>query len=110
MLLQERIENGDAEYDERDTKTNIIFIGKSGKPYPTDIHPELKNNMSPPSLHNWDIENCAEFKASNEALYARQNAKIADLEIATVRVSTGEPEPRCLNCRITLKDATVFTD
>lgn len=94
----------------RDIKTGRIFIGKSGEPHPFNIHPELKHNMPQQSLHNWNIENCAEFKACNEALYARLGAKIEEMESATVRVSTGEPQPRCLNCKITLQSATVFTD
>jgi len=62
------------------------------------------------SLTPWDIRNCAEIKACNTALQARPNAKMEELEIATVTVRNGLPKKRCKNCKLTTEGATVFTD
>ena len=58
----------------------------------------------------WEIENCAEFKACNEALWNRENSKMEELEIATVIVRNGKVKERCKNCLKTTNGATVFTD
>ncbi|EEY8851674.1 TPA: hypothetical protein IFJ06_005245, partial [Escherichia coli] len=88
-----------------DKRTGKIYYGESGWPHPTEIHPTLQNNMPSASKERWAIENCAEFKAVNEALKA--NAKISDLEVHTVLVKTGEAFPMCKNCQISIFGAVV---
>jgi RHS repeat-associated protein len=96
----------------RDKKTGEIFVAESGKPRPKieDLHPELQNRIPKESLEAWPTTNCAEPKACQKAFDARPSAKMKDLEIATVRISTGYAEPRCDNCRRTTHGATVYTD
>lgn len=56
--------------------------------------------MPSSSLERWDIENCAEFKAVNDALNA--GAKIKNLEVHTVLTKNGESFPMCQNCQVTI--------
>ncbi len=94
----------------RDKVTGKIYIGKSGKPYSEELHSEIEIRRPDQSLMPWPIKNCAEIKACNDALQNRENAKMEDLEIATVIVRNGKLKERCANCKITTAGATVFTD
>jgi hypothetical protein len=88
--------------------TGKVYKGTSGKPYPTEIHPALKDRMPDPSMERWAPENCAEFKAVNEALL--DGATFGDLEVSTVIVRSGEAFPRCNNCQKTTDGVDVITD
>jgi uncharacterized Zn-binding protein involved in type VI secretion len=87
-----------------DLRTGKVYSGTSGRPYPKEIHPDLRARMPAKSLEAWKVENCAEFKAVNEALY--DGAKFNDLRIVTVVSRNGMPVPRCANCRLTTHGAS----
>ncbi len=94
-----------------DRTTGEFFEDVSGKPHPRSIHPILKGNMADlpeGGLEFWDICNCAEFKAVNQAL--NSGSKMKDLEVHTVRVSTGQAAKRCRNCEVTTKGTNVTSD
>lgn len=90
-----------------DKKTGQVYYGTSGK-VPDNIHPDLRSRIPERSLEPWRVENCAEFNATNKALW--DGSKIENLEIHTVRSKTGLPMPRCRNCEITINGATVTSD
>ena len=91
-----------------DTETGTVYQGVSGQPLPTTIHPYLAERMPVPSLERWQVANCAEFKAVNDALV--NGARIEKLEVHTVRTKKGEAYPRCKNCRLTVDGPTVTSD
>ncbi|MCV3212365.1 YwqJ-related putative deaminase [Plectonema radiosum NIES-515] len=90
------------------TKTGKVYYGTSGKPLPTTIDEYLAERMPSPSLEPWEVSNCAEFKAVNNALL--DGANVEDLEVHTVRTKTGEAFPRCQNCRVTTDGTNVTSD
>jgi hypothetical protein len=79
---------------------------------PTEIHPILKNKIPPSgSLEaGRPPEVCAEFKACNLALYARKDARLEDLIVATVMTKDMSNKTRCANCLETTDGTTVITD
>ncbi|MBD2499005.1 hypothetical protein H6G83_00010 [Anabaena azotica FACHB-119] len=91
-----------------DVSTGKVYYATSGRPYPQTIHPLLQARMPNPSLETWPVNNCAEFKAVNQALL--DGAKITNLEVHTVRTQTGEAFSRCANCQITTEGATITSD
>ncbi len=91
-----------------DKTTGKIYYGNAGKPLPTTVDPYLAERMPNPSLENWEVANCAEFKAVNDALL--NGARIENLEVYTVRTKTGEAYPRCKNCRITTDGTNVTSE
>jgi hypothetical protein len=91
-----------------DTKTGKVYYGTSGKPLPTTIDEYLAERMPVPSEEPWEVSNCAEFKAVNDALL--DGANIRDLEVHTVRTKTGQAYPRCRNCRKTIDGPNVTSD
>jgi hypothetical protein len=91
-----------------DTKTGEVYYGTSGNPLPTTIDEYLTERTPSPSLEPWQVANCAEFKAVNNAML--DGANIEDLEVHTVRTRTGEAFPRCKNCRITTDGTNVTSD
>jgi hypothetical protein len=96
-----------------DKKTGKVFTDTSGRTSPKteDIHLELKRRIPLESLeYGRPVETCAEFKACNQALHSRLDAKLEDLIIATVLVSDGSPKERCENCKRTTEGANVLTD
>ncbi|NER07377.1 MAG: hypothetical protein F6K17_34845 [Okeania sp. SIO3C4] len=78
-----------------DTKTGKTYVDVSGKPHPDKIAQELTDNAPSQSKERWEVCNCAEFKAANQALLDREGAKLTDLEIHTVDRRTGKPKERC---------------
>jgi hypothetical protein len=90
-----------------DTKTNKTYTDVSGKPHPENINPELQKKMPEESKEPWTVCNCAEFKATNQAL--NDGAEMKDLEIHTVRTKTGEAAQRCKNCEETTSGAKNIT-
>jgi len=96
-----------------DKKMGKVFTDTSGRTSPKteDIHLELKRRIPLESLEDGrPVETCAEFKACNQALHSRYDAKLEDLIIATVLVSDGSPKERCENCKRTTEGANVLTD
>lgn len=91
-----------------DTTTGNVYYGTSDQPLPTTIDPFLAQRMPSPSLEPWAVENCAEFKAVNNALL--DGANIENLEIHTVRTKTGEAFSRCANCQQTTDGGNVTSD
>ncbi|NEU71100.1 hypothetical protein PI95_000535 [Hassallia byssoidea VB512170] len=91
-----------------DTETGKVYYGTSGKPLPTTIDEYLAERMPVPSEEPWEVSNCAEFKAVNDALL--DGANIRDLEVHTVRTKTGQAYPRCRNCRKTIDGPNVTSD
>jgi hypothetical protein len=92
------------------TKTGRVYTGQSGAPRPqlSEIHPDLRSRMPAESLEQWKVENCAEFKAVNNAL--KDGASVEALELHTVRTKTLEAMPRCANCRLTTAGTNVTSD
>ena len=90
-----------------DKKTGKVYFGDSGA-RPDVISPDLKAKIPSESFEDWPVNNCAEFDAVNKAML--DGADINDLEVATVKVKTGEPFPRCQNCLATTEGADVVTD
>ncbi len=86
-----------------DTRTGQVYFNNSGKPWPTEFDPVLQRQMPNPSLKEWQPQNCAEFKAVNDAL--RDGARLEDIQYAAARVSTGASMPACPNCQISLQGA-----
>ncbi|MDM8560850.1 hypothetical protein [Candidatus Parabeggiatoa sp. HSG14] len=99
-----------------DIITGNIFISTSGRPHlkTEEIHTILKNKMlklkKSLEKEGRPIEICAEFKACNEALHSRQDARLNDLVIATINVKDGSFKKRCRNCKFTTWGAKAFTD
>ena len=91
-----------------DTRTGKVYYGTSGKPLPTTIDEYLAERMPVPSEELWEVSNCAEFKAVNDALL--DGANIRNLEVHTVRTRSGEAYPRCRNCRKTIDGPNVTSD
>jgi hypothetical protein len=91
-----------------DKVTGKPYFGESGRPFPTSIDPKLATRMPSPSMEKWPVENCAEFKAVNNALL--DGAKLENLEIHTVKTRTGAAFPRCQNCSTTLSGTSVTSD
>lgn len=91
-----------------DRLTGKSYPGTSGRPYPETIAPELANKMPSESLEKWPVENCAEFKATNNALL--DGAKPENLEVHTVVTKTGEAFPRCDNCKLTTDGILTTSD
>jgi hypothetical protein len=91
-----------------DTRSNKVYYGRSGKPLPQQTAPLLESRKPKESLEPWRVENCAEFKAVNQALL--DGAQIQNLEVHTVRNSNGLAFPRCRNCQITTDGTTVTSD
>ncbi|MEH2288866.1 YwqJ-related putative deaminase [Nostoc sp.] len=91
-----------------DTETGKVYYGTSGKPLPTIIDEYLAERMPVPSEEKWEVSNCAEFKAVNDALL--DGANIMDLEVHTVRTRSGEAYSRCRNCRKTIDSPNVTSD
>lgn len=91
-----------------DTRTNKVYYGRSGKPLPLQKAQLLESRKPQESLEPWRVENCAEYKAVNQALL--DGARIQDLEVHTVRNSNGLAFPRCSNCKITTEGTTVTSD
>lgn len=85
-----------------------IYYGKSGKPRPVRTAKLLLERSPNPSLESWAVNNCSEYKAVNKALLS--GSRIQDLEVHTVRVSSGRPFPRCRNCQVTTAGAAVTSD
>lgn len=82
-------------------KTGEVFIGTSGtKPNITNF--TILNEMPKESLEKWQVNNCAEVDALNKAMN-RKGTKLSDLEVYTVRTSTGQKMHPCKNCQQTLK-------
>jgi len=90
-----------------DARTGNIFFGESGT-ISNNIHPILAERMPDPSLEFWVVSNCAEFNAVNNALHA--GANLSDLTVTTLRIRTGAPMPRCLNCKITTDGVFATSD
>lgn len=90
-----------------DAETGKVYYGDS-ESIAEDIHPLIRERMPDPSLEKWPVANCAEFNACNNALL--NGAKLEDLTVHTVKVKTGEPFPRCNNCRVTTDGTTVTSD
>jgi hypothetical protein len=90
-----------------DKRTGRPYLADSGE-VPDSVHPLLKDRIPNPSLERWTPENCAEFNAVNKAL--NEGAKIEDLVVHTVQVRSGNPFPRCNNCRVTTAGAIVTSD
>jgi len=59
------------------------------------------------SLTKWTIENCAEFKAVNDAL--NNNSQWEDLIGISIKIKNREPFPRCPNCKEIYKDIHFFS-
>jgi hypothetical protein len=72
------------------------------------IHPELRARMPNQSLEDWPIENCAEFKATNRALW--DGAEFENLDGATINSRSGNAMHRCANCQYSTSGARVSTD
>ena len=90
-----------------DGKTRKMYSGNSGEK-PDDIHPDLLAKMPEQSMEKWSVNNCAEFAACNKAL--NDGAEMKNLQIHTVDVKTGTPEPRCANCQVTTQGARASSD
>lgn len=77
-----------------------------------EIHPILKSKLPlGGSLETGRAhEVCAGFKACNLALYARKDARLEDLIVATVMTTDMSHKTRCANCLETTDGATVITD
>jgi cytidine deaminase len=73
-----------------------ISLGKVKAAQPTDISDVLKRALPEESLTDWQITNCAEFNAVNNALL--NGAKLENLTVATVWTDTGAVAPPCANC------------
>lgn len=102
-----------------DLKSENTFTATSGYSPPIeDFHPKLRSLMPNPGLEpkdNLEVtrrhpKECAEVQAVNDALKARIDAKIEDFIIATFKTKSIIPRERCENCKVTLKDAIVYTD
>ena len=93
-----------------DRKTGQHYVGESGKPYPDKINPKLKDKMPDESLEVWDVENCAEFKAVNNAL--NDGANIKNLDVQTLKLTKNGTQsfPRCQNCKATTDGANILSD
>lgn len=81
---------------------------ESPLPKAADVHPDLKARYPSRSKRDWHIENCAEFKAVNDALH--KGAKLENLDVSTVETRTGKPMARCPNCAQTTRGSRVNTD
>lgn len=99
----------------RDRRTGNVYTECSGypRPHPSEVHPAVARRYPRGgSLEGRPIENCAEFKAANQALH--DGARMQDLEIHSFSVNddgtVGDELPRCRNCRHTTRGARVPTD
>lgn len=90
----------------RNTKTGEVFYGTSGKPWPAEIHPQVRSQLPEVSLQKWGVLNCAELQTCNIALLDTKGTALADLEFVVVRTSDGVPQTPCLNCQQSLRGAT----
>jgi RHS repeat-associated protein len=88
-------------------RTGKVYYGLSGQS-PNRIHSKLRRQMPKKSLTDWDVANCAEFNGVNNALL--HGEKIADLEVYTLRTSTGEAMERCANCKISTAGTKVLSE
>ncbi len=80
-----------------DAKTNQVYTGLSGGPYPREQSKGMPQLLKDSWLHGRDPQHCAEYKALNAALLA--GADRQDLHVFTFNPSTGIPMPRCGNCQ-----------
>jgi peptidoglycan hydrolase-like protein with peptidoglycan-binding domain len=103
----------------KNVKESVLkYLGDSGMAgNPTrleNIHPKLQQlydnfiSQYGGSLKDWPIENCAEWNAINQALWADSNAELSDFVFYTVDVSTGAFEAPCANCQRLFKGAYYF--
>jgi RHS repeat-associated protein len=92
----------------RDLATGKTYKGKSGYPHPSKINKKLAKNSPKKSKEEWEVCNCAEFKAANDAL--NDGAKIFNLEVHTVTTKSGKNADRCKNCSITLQNTATTSD
>lgn len=93
-----------------DKTTGKVYQADSGYPLPKveEIHPALRERMPNPSLEKDHVpENCAEFKAVNNAL--KDGATFDNLELYTINRHK-VPAHRCANCVVTTEGTTVISD
>ena len=83
-----------------DVKSGKIYFGDSGV-ISNNINSSLANQMPVISQTKWQIANCAEFNAVNNAL--NSGVAMNNLVVTTVRVKTLALAPMCRNCQISLQ-------
>jgi hypothetical protein len=94
-----------------DLETGNVFRGVSGGGRVlalNGIPPDLLARMPIEGLERWAVDNCAEFRAVNDALNA--GAKIENLQVHNVYTKTGNLFHRCNNSRVTTSGAFVTSD
>ncbi|SRX75279.1 RHS repeat-associated core domain-containing protein [Aequorivita antarctica] len=92
-----------------DKSTGRVYLGESGKLKSGDnIHPDLKKILPEKSSEKWDVENCSECDALNQAF--SDGVKVQNIEIHTVKIDNRTKGgdiidfPACENCNTTTKD------
>ncbi|MBO9702125.1 MAG: hypothetical protein J7604_18090 [Sporocytophaga sp.] len=106
-----------------DTKTGKVYYGISGGLKNKNIHKDLlekinevkekaKMKIGKESFEKWDVENCAECDALNNALH--DNANIDNLEMHTLKLKKStmsyEDFERCDNCVLTTEEVKTTSD
>jgi hypothetical protein len=107
-----------------DTKTGRVYYGRSGGLVNTmeknpmlvseieKVKNQAKIKVGKETFTDWDVSNCAECDALNQAL--NDGADIKNLEMHTVKIDkkTGAVTDfeRCDNCKLTTKDVKTTSD
>jgi hypothetical protein len=96
-----------------DTKTGQIFYGQNQANIPNNLHPDLQAALAafqgPGAPLKGIPGSHSEVYAVNEGLHARQDAKISDFLLFSVRLQRsrlGEQILKCPNCAQILKEAS----
>ena len=74
-----------------------VSLGNKLSRQPTEIAEALRKAIPKESLEAWQVSNCAEFNAVNNALL--QGSRPQDIVVRTIRTSTQEAVTPCLNCK-----------
>ncbi|WP_432776113.1 hypothetical protein AAFJ72_03730 [Brevibacillus gelatini] len=106
------------ESSESDNGVGIDF--RTGKPRfnPTasDLHDETKKliektkqraleKLGKNSFERWEVENCAEIQAVNQAF--KEGAKLEDIILSTISTKDGKYKEMCKNCKVTFEEFIV---
>lgn len=97
--------------------TSVAVNRKTGKSYygysrtrPQTIHPTIQKQMPKKSkVGNRPPNNCAEFDAVNKAMLDGAGS-MNNVDVYTVKTSTGEAMTRCDNCKESTKGTHTHSD
>ena len=108
-----------------DVTTGKPYYGVSGNAGRRAVHPFMRERAKFDKVETWEVDNCAEFDAINNALLAAEaegrRPDCRNLEVFTVRNRptrsggnivrpSGIAEPRCRNCRRSTRGVSVLSE